>query len=134
MFRLGWVEIVPAAPPIAVGATVGVLVRLVGFWSLNPCRIVALVGDEEPSRRFGFVYRTLPGHAVEGEEQFVVEWQATDDLVVYDVRAWSRPGLLARLGRPVARSVQRRFARDSLAAMRRAVAGHGQATEQAPTP
>src|SRR5213593_3101147 len=67
MFRLGWVEIVPAAAPIRVGTTVGVLVHLLGLWSLNPCRIVAVIEEEG---RFGFVYRTLEGHAVEGEERF----------------------------------------------------------------
>jgi len=125
MFRLGWVRIVPMRPAIAVGTTVGVLVRHLGLWSLNPCRIVAVIDERGPDdARFGFVYRTLPGHAVEGEERFVVEWTGADDRVAYDVTAWSRPlHLLARLGKPVARVVQRRFARDSHAAMRRAVGG-----------
>src|SRR5207248_1824356 len=80
MFRLGWVEIVPAGAPIRVGTTVGVLVHL-GLWSLHPCRIVEVIDDAD---RFGFVYRTLPGHAVEGEERFMVE-SASDDAVAYDL-------------------------------------------------
>ena len=120
MFRLGWVEIVPPTAPIRVGTTVGVLVRLLGLWSLNPCRIVAVIDDGDC---FGFVYRTLPGHEVEGEGRFAVEWQRGDDAVTYDLQAWSRPRqVLARLGLPLARRIQRRFARDSLLAMRTAVA------------
>jgi uncharacterized protein (UPF0548 family) len=122
MFRLGWVEVVPREPPVRVGTTVGVVVRHFGFRSANACRIVALVEEERPDvARSGFVYRTLPDHAVEGEERFVVEWTKADDTVAYDLSAWSRlRHPLARLARPLARHVQRRFARDSLAAMARA--------------
>jgi uncharacterized protein (UPF0548 family) len=122
MFRVGWVTLVPAAPAIRRGTTVGVVVRHFGFRSANACRIVALIDEAgADATRFGFVYRTLPDHAVEGEERFLVDWTAADDAVAYDLTAWSRPRhLLARLGRPLARRVQRRFARDSLAAMVRA--------------
>jgi uncharacterized protein (UPF0548 family) len=123
MFRLGWVELHPAAPPLRVGTTVAVVVRHLGVWSLNPCRIVRLVEERGAVERFGFAYRTLPEHAVDGEEEFVVEWSRADDAVAYDLRAWSRPRHpLARLARPLARRVQRRFARDSMRAMQRAVA------------
>jgi uncharacterized protein (UPF0548 family) len=126
MFRLGWVELFPAAPPIRVGTTVGVLARLAGLWSLNPCRIVALVEEGGAVERFGFVYRTLPGHAERGEERFVVEWSHDDDLVAYDLRARSRPGHpLVWLGYPLARLLQRRFARDSKRAMLRAAGAPG---------
>ena len=124
MFHLGWVALFPRAAPLRVGTTVGVLVRHLGLWSLNPCRIVRLVLVKEagPVERFGFAYRTLPDHAVEGEEQFTVEWSRDDDAVVYDLRAASRPRHpLAWLGLPVARLIQRRFARDSQRAMVRAV-------------
>ena len=131
MFRLGWVEVFPSAAPIRVGTTVGVLVRHFSLWSLNPCRIVALVEETGAVERVGFVYRTLPEHAVEGEERFVVEWRQRDDQVVYDLTAWSRPRhILVRLGRPVARLVQRRFARDSRRAMRAAVRSQGSASSR----
>jgi uncharacterized protein (UPF0548 family) len=122
MFRLGWVALYPPDAPLRVGATVGVLVRHLGLWSLNPCRIVRLVEEGGPLERFGFAYRTLPDHAVDGEEEFSVEWSREDDGVAYDVRAWSRPRHpLAWIGLPLARRVQRRFARDSKRAMERAV-------------
>jgi uncharacterized protein (UPF0548 family) len=116
------VEVVPSAASIRVGTTVGVLVHHLGLWSLNACRIVALVEEMGPVERAGFVYRTLADHAVEGDERFVVEWDRGDGRVAYDVVARSRPRHpLARLGFPLARLVQQRFARDSRRAMRRAV-------------
>jgi uncharacterized protein (UPF0548 family) len=122
MFRLGWVEVVPRAAPVRVGTTVGVLVHHLGLWSLNASRIVALVEERGPLERAGFVYRTLAEHAVEGDERFMVEWDRADGKVAYDVTARSRPRHpLARLAFPLARLVQRRFARDSRQAMRRAV-------------
>jgi uncharacterized protein (UPF0548 family) len=121
-FRLGWVEAWPPETPIQAGQIVAVIARLFGLWWLNACRIV-YVGDEEgPIQRFGFAYGTLPGHAESGEERFTVEWQGADDAVWYDILAFSRPQqLLARLGYPFARRLQKRFARDSAAAMQRAV-------------
>jgi uncharacterized protein (UPF0548 family) len=62
-------------------------------------------------------------HAERGEERFTVEYHSDDQSVWYDLFAFSRPGPLARLGYPVARSLQKRFARDSNLAMRRAVEG-----------
>src|SRR5439155_874792 len=122
MLRIGWVELHPADAPIRVGTTVGVLVRVLGLWSLNPCRIVALAEEGGAIERFGFVYRTLPGHAERGEEHFVVEWRHDDDVVAYDLRARSRPAHpLVWLGYPVARVLQRRVARESMRAMARAV-------------
>jgi uncharacterized protein (UPF0548 family) len=50
------------------GTGVGVLGLHFGFWSLNACRIVYVIEEEEASllRRYGFAFGTLPGH-VEGE-------------------------------------------------------------------
>src|SRR5262249_800616 len=65
---------------------------------------------------------TLPEHAESGEERFTVEWHEADAAVWYDILAFSRPQqLLARCGYPIARRLQKRFARDSAAAMQRAV-------------
>jgi uncharacterized protein (UPF0548 family) len=118
-FRVGWVEAGPDVPPIQVGTTVAVLARVLGLWWLNACRIVYVVDAE---RRFGFAYGTLPGHAESGEERFLVEWDRADDAVWYDILAFSRPRHpLARLGYPLTRRTQKRFARDSAAAMIAAV-------------
>lgn len=121
-FRLGWVEAWPPETPIQAGQIVAVIARLFGLWWLNACRIVYVVDEEGPVKRYGFAYGTLPGHAESGEERFTVEWQGADDAVWYDILAFSRPQqLLARLGYPFARRLQERFARDSAAAMQRAV-------------
>ena len=121
-FDLGWVRLVPAGAPIEVGATVAVLARHLGFWSLNSARIVYTVDEQgDEMKRFGFGYGTLPGHAERGEERFVVEWDRESNSVHYDVFAFSRPNdVLAWFGFPFARLFQRRFARDSKAAMARA--------------
>jgi uncharacterized protein (UPF0548 family) len=120
-FHLGWVEAWPPQTPIEAGQVVAVLARLFGLWSLNACRIVYVVREPAPVQRFGFAYGTLPEHLESGEERFTVEWHERDNAVWYDILAFSRPHqLLARLGKPVARRLQKRFARDSAAAMLRA--------------
>ena len=121
-FRLGWVETWPPDAPIQAGQRVAVIARLLGLWWLNACRIVYVVDEEGLVQRFGFAYGTLPEHAESGEERFTVEWYETEDAVWYDILAFSRPQqLLARLGYPFARRLQKRFARGSAAAMLRAV-------------
>jgi uncharacterized protein (UPF0548 family) len=122
-FRLGWVEAWPPEVPIQPGQVVAVIARLFGLWWLNASRIVYIVDEQGPVKRFGFAYGTLPKHAESGEERFTVEWHEQDDAVWYDILAFSRPQqILARLGYPFARRLQKRFARDSAAAMLRAVA------------
>jgi uncharacterized protein (UPF0548 family) len=121
MFDLGWVTVWPAAAPIEAGTTVAIRVRHFGFWSLNASRIVYTMEDEGSVVRFGFAYGTLSDHAEQGEERFSVEWHHEDSSVWYDLFAFSRPSHpLARLGFPLVRMLQRRFARDSKRAMARA--------------
>jgi uncharacterized protein (UPF0548 family) len=118
-FHLGWVEPWPADTPLRPGEAVTVAARFAGVWWLNACRVVYAV--DEPAR-FGFAYGTLPGHVESGEERFLVEWDRTDDAVWYDILAYSRPNhVLTRLGYPLVRRLQKRFGRDSAAAMLRAV-------------
>lgn len=121
-FRLGWVETRPPDVPLQVGQVVAILARIFGIWCLNACRIVFVVEEEGPVKRFGFAYGTLPDHVESGEEQFLIEWDQDTGSVWYDILAFSRPRhLVARLGYPWARRMQRRFARDSAAAMGKAV-------------
>jgi uncharacterized protein (UPF0548 family) len=120
-FQLGWVE--PCWPNTAIepGRVVAVLARVCGLWCLNACRIVYIVNEDEPLKRFGFAYGTLPEHVESGEERFTIEWHDRDDSVWYDILAFSRPNqLLTRLGYPLVRRLQKRFARDSARAMRQA--------------
>lgn len=117
-FRLGWVETSSTDIPIEQGQVVGVLASVFGVWCLNACRIISVIDEASDIWRYGFVYGTLPGHVESGEERFQIEWNRTDDTVWYDILAFSRPHhVLARLGYPLVRRLQKRFARHSAAAM-----------------
>lgn len=121
MFPSPWTRIEPATAPIVEGQSVAMLAQVYGLWWLNACRIVYVIDEAKPERRFGFAYGTLPGHVECGEERFAIEWLA-DDTVWYDLRAFSRPRFwLVRLAKPLARGLQRRFAVESKLAMQCAV-------------
>ncbi len=118
MFSLPWVSLHWPNAPIQVGTDLAVSVHHLGFYSLNACRIVYVVDEEGPVKRFGFAYGTLAEHAESGEERFTVEWNRDEDSVWYDILAFSRPRqMLARLGYPLSRLLQKRFAEGSKAAM-----------------
>lgn len=120
-FDIGWVETFPPRAPVAVGTVVAVLIRHLGFWSLNGCRIVYGVGSADEITRFGFAYGTLTNHAESGEELFEVFIDPRTEDVVYRIRASSWPQApLARLGQPIVRTLQERFRKHSAAAMKRA--------------
>jgi uncharacterized protein (UPF0548 family) len=122
-FDIGWVETFPPGAPIAVGTVVAVLIRHLGFWSLNGCRVVYLSDSAAAVPRFGFAYGTLTNHAESGEELFEVSLDARTDAVTYRIRATSRAqSRLAWLGQPIVRLLQARFRRQSTEAMARATA------------
>lgn len=117
-FRLNWLEVYPSETPLQTGAVVAVLAWAAGLWWLNACRIVYVVNENGPVNSFGFAYGTLPDHAATGEERFLIEWHRDDDSVWYEILAFSRPRhLLARLGYPFVRLMQKRFGRESAAAV-----------------
>jgi uncharacterized protein (UPF0548 family) len=121
MFEMSWIALYWPSAPIRVGVDVAVSVRHFGFYSLNACRIVYVIDEEGPLMRFGFAYGTLADHTETGEERFTVEWNRDQDRVWYDILAFSRPRkTLARLGYPLSRSLQRKFARASKLAMLKA--------------
>jgi uncharacterized protein (UPF0548 family) len=121
MFEVAGLALCWPEMPIAAGTTVALLARHFGCWSLNACRIVYVLDESGAVERYGFAYGTLPEHGVIGEERFSVEYHARDQSVWYDLYAFSRPTLLSTLAYPLARALQRRFARDSKQAMRDAV-------------
>jgi uncharacterized protein (UPF0548 family) len=126
MFGMPWVGLHWTSAPIQVGTDVAVSIRHFGFYSLNACRIVYTVDEEGPMKRFGFAYGTLAEHAESGEERFTIEWNRAEDedSVWYDIVAFSRPRKpLARLGYPLSRLLQRKFAEGSKLAMVRSVSG-----------
>ena len=123
-FAIGWVELFPKQAPIETGTVVAVLIRHLGFWSLNGARVLYHVGGDDNRSSFGFAYGTLTNHAEHGEELFEVRLDPDSGDVLYRIRAVSWPqSPLARIGQPIVRLLQARFRRDSAAAMKRAVSG-----------
>jgi uncharacterized protein (UPF0548 family) len=125
MFDLGWVTAIPGEPAIQEGVPVAVLARACGLWFVNACRVVYTVDEQRAGvHRTGFAYGTLPEHVESGEERFLIELDAAG-VVWYDILAFSRARHpLARLGYPMTRSLQRRFAHESMHRMIRAIAQH----------
>jgi uncharacterized protein (UPF0548 family) len=120
MFGMPWIELCWPDTPIEPGRDVAVLVSHLGFWSINACRIVYVIDECGSSQKYGFAYGTLPDHGARGEERFTLELDS-DQTVWYDLYALSRPNTLARLAYPFTRSLQKRFAEGSKAAMQQAV-------------
>lgn len=118
MYDFPWLELHQENTLIEVGKIFGVLVNTFGIWSLNNCKIVYKIEEQSTIDRFGFALGTLPLHAESGEERFSVEWNHLDNSVYYDILAFSKPNyLIVKLGYPVCRMLQKKFAQDSKQAM-----------------
>ncbi len=97
-------------------------VRHYGFWSLNACRIVYVVDDRGAHPRFGFAYGTLTEHGESGRRTLHGGDAAgrpnglVRDLRLLAAQRIGAPGISVDQNAP-----QKRFARDSKEAMRRAV-------------
>ena len=125
-FDIGWVQTFPQQAPVEIGTVVAVLIRHLGFWSLNGCRVLYSVGSPDDAARFGFAYGTLTNHAESGEELFEVFIDPRTEEVVYRIRATSSPqATLARFGQPIVRWLQKRFRDHSVAAMKLATRSNG---------
>ena len=122
-FQLDWLEVFPNDTPVRAGETVLVIARAGGVWWTNAARIVYVVDESDAAKsQFGFAYGTLPGHVETGEERFLIEWDRATDNVSFEILAFSRPKhFLVRLNKRRARAMQKRFAAESTAAMKRYV-------------
>jgi uncharacterized protein (UPF0548 family) len=121
-YDLTWMEAWPPETPIQTGEVVAIVARALGLWSVNACKIVYVVDESGPILSFGLACGTLPGHAARGEERFLIECDRDDNNVWYDILAFSRPNhLLTWLGYPIVRRTQKRFGRESAAAMLKSV-------------
>lgn len=120
--RTGWTQAHPSESSPVIDAHVIVVAKHFGFWSLNACRVVRRFPVSPEDSRYGFAYGTLSDHAECGEELFIVELDAGDGALWYQIRAVSKPhAVLSRLGFPLARHLQRRFRTDSARAMKSAI-------------
>jgi uncharacterized protein (UPF0548 family) len=121
--QLGWLRLLPPDVPPQGGRIVAIAVRTGFCWWTIANRIVDAGNEPGPPRRFSFAYGTLVGHAEQGEARFTVEING-DNQVCFEILAYSRPRhWLARLGYPVTRWFQKRFARSAVAAMEHATDG-----------
>ena len=117
-FDIGWVEAYPPNAPVVAGTVVAVLIRHLGFWSLNGSRVVYGAGASTDGTRFGYAYGTPTNHAEAGEELFEIFIDPATEIVSYQIRATSWPrATLARLGQLIVRALQARFRSDSARAM-----------------
>lgn len=120
---LGWLDVQPRGLPPRAGDVVAMLARVGGAWFANACRVREVF--DAPGRA-GYEYVTLPAHVELGAERFSVTWDGAESPVRFEIRAVSRPGpWWVAAGRPLARAAQRRFGRESPAALRRAVRAAG---------
>lgn len=120
-FEIPWLELHGASTPARPGQVVATLVGMRGCWLLNPCRVV-YAERPDGADAVGFAYGTLPGHVECGEERFVVSFDPETAEVTYQIAAFSRPAtLLTKLGYPLARRLQRRFAWSSARALARSL-------------
>jgi len=88
---------------------------------------VAQAGPAGPERVWGYGYRTLEGHFEKGQINFSVHKNLATGAVQFRIQAMSQPGHIRNpfywLGfKLFGRTLQRRFARQSLARMQRLVA------------
>ena len=110
MFDMPWIELCRRSGPLAVGTNVATLTWHFGLWALNPCRVIDVIDEPE---RYGFLYGTLDGHLVCGEERFLVE-RDKEGGVSLEIQAWSRPATwLSRSMRPYLRYLQGCFGREA---------------------
>jgi uncharacterized protein (UPF0548 family) len=120
-FETGWTRLYPPNAPVVPGTVIAIVIRHLGFWSINGGRIVYTL-DSSDGTDFGFAYGTLANHAEAGEEIFRVALHPDGGQVEYTIRAASRPrSIVTKAGYPVTRLLQSRFRRDSSMALRRAV-------------
>lgn len=95
----------PEGQPLVVGNDVAVALRVFPLWVTVACRIVEVIDRPD---RFGFAYGTLAHHPEAGEERFEVIRNPATDVVRLQIVAVSKPAsLLAKLGGPIGRLIQR---------------------------
>ncbi len=111
-----WMTLHPNRVPLREGNVVALVAGISPVWTLSAVRITAV---KSTSQQFSFTVSTLPQHAVSGCERFSV-FLDEHEQVWYELTALSKPQQpLVKLGAPVLRLVQARFAEDSVRSLKR---------------
>ncbi len=117
-FKLRWVRVVTDGPPDSE-RVYALVVRIMGCWFVNCCRVVEWDPGLTRPNRWRLVVGTTPHHVASGEEQVSVEMM-DDGEVIYRIRSFSRPNFwLTRATPRLMRRKQHCFCRDSRDAMLR---------------
>ncbi|KTR06395.1 DUF1990 family protein [Curtobacterium luteum] len=102
-------------PLLTAGTTATLTMHAFGQTVHAPVRVVSIIDETD---RKGFVYGTLEGHPLSGEESFVVE-RTPDGSVWLQLRQFSQPASRKwRLVEPLLRRQQKVMAEKYLAALR----------------
>ena len=109
-------------PRSETGEVVAVVARGLGLWWLNACRIVYVVDEPGPVSRYRVRLRDAPGSRRDGRGAVPRRMGPGERGGLVRHPGLLPPALfLTRLGYPYMRRVQKRFGRESAAAMVRAV-------------
>lgn len=105
-------------PPLLTGETVLLVLPILAFEVRIACRIVNI---EASRSTFGFTYATLPCHPEIGQERFLITL-APDGTVTFSIDVFWKPNqVLARIGGPLTKAMQRAFTHRYLKSMRDSV-------------
>jgi uncharacterized protein (UPF0548 family) len=116
MLQLGWIHTAGAVEAVAENSIVCTLARQFPLYSLNVARIIYV--DNQTPNQFAFGYGTLAEYPIIGEERFSVSFDEHTGEVTYGIFSFSRPkSFLLRPVLSLMRRAQRKFCRDSIAAM-----------------
>ncbi len=120
-FDIWWLLVYPDQPEMKEGTTLVVVANHGPLWSLNACKIVYVIDEEDAThKRFGYGYATLQGHSEQGEERFLLQLEKSDNKITYEIYAFSRSNHpLVSLMYPVARAFQNTFRSDSIKTLQR---------------
>ncbi len=77
--------VVQPSSRVSIGDRPVVSIRVLGVRIVEPVEVIEVVEERE---RAGFVYRTLPGHPVDGEEAFLLDRDG--DAIRFIVRSLTR--------------------------------------------
>ncbi|MCB1049433.1 MAG: DUF1990 family protein [Acidobacteria bacterium] len=77
-------------PRIQPGAELIMDARIFGLSFHLPLRIIVLIESHEKNPCCGFIYGTLLGHYLSGEERFLLIWDPESNLIRYQIQSFAQ--------------------------------------------